>query len=284
VTFAVALVACESQPAPVGADEPLRVRGAQFIEGAWVPGDGPTVTFAGAENPRVVRGQAQKGFNGRALATASSIAVRFVGVGSGYWVFPIGDPDPQYPGELTWTATIDFARALAPGRRPLAFVAFDAAGRAGPVRELATCIEGVLPTSSCDASEPLPAAVVSLSWDVDVDLDLVVLAPDGQELSPKRARPRAGASVYVDRDAMASCTPDATRTENLVFTARPSGRYPVFVSLFDACGVAAVRFTVEAYEARDGALVRTRRESGRMIAFDANGGRDRGLFVTELVY
>jgi hypothetical protein len=278
----LALIACESQPGPVGIDEPLRVRGAQFIEGP-LPHDsgGPAVTFAASENPIILAGQAQKLFSGRALATASAVAVRFADVGSGHWIFPIGDPDPQYPGELTWSASADFSRAIAPGRRALAFSAIDGAGRAGPVRELAMCVGSRIPDNqhACDPAEALPAVVMSLSWDVDVDLDLVVVAPDGRELTAKKSRKLAG-EPFFDRDSLARCLPDATRTENLVFPARPSGRYAVFVSLFDPCNVAAVRFTFEAYEGG----VRARSDSGRMIALDANGGRDRGLFVTELLY
>jgi hypothetical protein len=276
------LAACESSPAPIGIDEPLRVRGAQFVEGPLPPNaGGPAVTIAASENPIILAGQAQKLFNGRAHASASAVAVRFADVGTGHWVFPIGDPDPQYPGELTWSMTADFAYAIAPGRRALAFSAIDAAGRSGPVHELGVCVGSRIPDNqqACDPSRPLPAVVLSLTWDVDVDLDLVVVAPDGRELTAKKSQRVPGEPSF-DRDSLATCTPDATRTENLVFPARPSGRYGVYVSLFDACGEAAVRFTFEAYDGR----ARTIQQSGRMIAFDANGGRDRGLFVTELLY
>lgn len=278
------VAACASQTAPIALDEPLRARGAQFLEGA-LPAEagGPRVTLATTQNPVILSGQGAKLLAGRAGNAASSIAVRFPDVGSGYWVFPLGPPDPQYPGELTWSVTCDFAGSAPPGPRLLAFAAIDGAGRAGPVTTLPMCFGSSVPDNrhACDPGRPVPAAVLSLSWDVDVDLDLVVVAPDGREISAK-APPIEG--MRVDRDSLGACTRDGLRAEHLVFDPRPSGRFAIYASLFDACGAPTVRFTLDTYEAQGGALVRTASRSGRLLDLDANGGRDRGLFLAEHVF
>jgi hypothetical protein len=288
-------IGCDGQPAPAGLDEPVRVAGAQFIAGALPPATGgPPVTQATTQNAVILGGQGAKLFAGRAGAAASSIAVRFPDLGSGYWVFPLGGPDPQFPGELGWSATCDFSPASLPGPRSLAFAALDGAFRAGPVTTLAMCFASVVPDNlhACDPARPPPDVVFRLSWDSDVDLDLLVVAADGRELGAKRspgaAAARATSSAYADRDSLAACAPDGLRAEHVVFPTRPAGRYVVYASLFDACGSPTARFTLDAYEAEGtGAgrhLVKKDTRSGRMTELDASGGRDRGLFVLERAF
>jgi hypothetical protein len=243
------------------------------------------VTLATTNNAIVLHGQGGKLFTGRANDHAAAVALRLAGSGTGYWVFPLAGPDPQYPGELTWSATCDFAPSAAPGPRSFLFAAIDGEGRAGATFTLPMCIAGPVPDNLhlCDPTRPPPDVVLRLSWDSDVDLDLVVVAPDGREISAKASRGEGDARV--DRDSLAACAKDGLRVEHVVFPARPSGRFNVFASLFDACGLPAVRFTLDVLEAQgEGAarqLVRRETRSGRMIDLDANGGRDRGLFIID---
>lgn len=276
------VLGCESQRAPSGLEEPLRARGAQFIEGELpTVVEGPVVTSVVTQNAVLLSGQGAKVFSGRAQDVASSIAVRFAEIGTGYWVFPLGGPDPQFPGELVWNTSFDFAPSAPPGLRTLLFAAIDAGGRAGPSVALSICVASSLPDNLhvCDPNRAPPAVVVSLAWDRDADLDLVLVSADGQEMRAKTA-PRSG-DTFADRDSLASCVPDNTRTEHIVFTDRPRGRFAMYASLFDACGEHAVRFTAEVYEAENGSLVRKAQRSGTMIDLDANAGQDRGLFVFE---
>lgn len=79
------------------------------------------------------------------------------------------------------------------------------------------------------------------------------------------------------------------RRENLVFQSKPaSGVHSVYVNLFDACDTQASRFVVTLHlrEPReDGTydLVEVLRVPGELLALQANGGNDAGLFVTSFV-
>ncbi|HSO32292.1 MAG TPA: hypothetical protein VLT33_07250 [Labilithrix sp.] len=295
VAFAFACAcACSTQEAPVALDEPIRIRDGQFMEGA-LPADtgGPAVTIIQAQNPVILPGQAGKLLTGRARDSASSIAVRFADLGTGYWVFVLGGPDPQYPGELTWSATGDFARAVPPGPRTLRAVAIDERGAAGPTAELTMCFSSTLPDGlhACDPSRPLPDVVITLAWDNDADLDLVVALPDGRTVDAKHAASAedAGADApRFGRDSLAGCARDGVRQESLVFPKRPSGTLGLYASLFDACGTPATRFTATVYEAQgEGAarrLVPTLARSGRVLDLDALGGTTRGLFIDERTF
>ena len=285
---------CSTQKSPIALDEPIRVREGQFIDGP-LPGDtgGPAVTIIQAQNPIILPGQAGKLLTGRARDSASSIAIRFPDLGTGYWVFVLGGPDPQYPGELSWSATSDFARGVSAGLRTLRAVAIDERGAAGPPAELTMCFGGPLPDGlhACDPSRPLPEVVISLTWDVDADLDLVVALPDGRTLDAKHgvSTEDAGADApRFGRDSIAGCARDGARQEDLVFPKRPSGTLALYASLFDACGTPATRFTATVYEAQGAGaartLVRTLSRSGRVLDIDALGGATRGLFIDERTF
>jgi hypothetical protein len=298
--------------------EPFRVRGAQFVRGA-LPGTAPlappppvdagteadagapaaagplTVTGIVTLNPNVYPGEGGKQISGRATKDASSVALRFDDIGTGYWVLPLGAADPLYPGENTWSAACDFDPNAPAGPHPLRVVAIDANGNAGAQSEQSFCLQGKVPDNlhACHPQIASPEAVFTLTWDQDVDLDLHVVSPAGRDIDPKHpladpvdagARPSPAAAI-VDHDSLASCTPDGRRQEDLVFQARPSGTWEIYVNMFDACKKPAVTFTVQTYEAQgdgqDRHLVLTYTKSGRLVATDANGGARPGLFVLE---
>jgi hypothetical protein len=296
---------CDGQTNHVAFGEPIRVRGAQFIEGP-LPGTAPAegtvattlaVTAIATLNPVVSPGEASKSLSGRTTSGASAIALRMGDLGSGYWVVPIGGPDPQYPGELTWSVAADFDADARAGLHPLRVVAIDASGRAGVQSELSLCLASRIPDNlnACEPTLAPPEAVLTLSWDADVDLDLHVVDPDGRDVNPKQplvvpvdagARPSPAAASF-DRDSLAACTPDARRQEDLVFPARPHGTWSIYANLFDACGKGGARFTFSVHEAEGGTdgtprhLVETFTRSGRVIDLDANGDARPGLFVVQ---
>jgi hypothetical protein len=300
---------CDGQTSHVAYGEPFRVRGAQFIEGllpGTLPAEGATggsatalaVTAIATLNPVVSPGEASKSLSGRSTGDASAIALRIGDLGSGYWVVPVGGPDPQYPGELTWSVAADFDADARPGLHPLRVVAIDARGNAGVQSELSLCLASRIPDNlnACEPTLAPPEAVLTLSWDADVDLDLHVLDPDGRDINPKQplvvpvdagSRPSPAAASF-DRDSLAACTPDGRRQEDLVFPARPHGTWSVYANLFDACGKGGARFTFSVHEAEGGAadgtprhLVETFTRSGRVIDLDANGDARPGLFVVQ---
>lgn len=316
-TVALAFAACDGVSNKGAFGEPFRVRGAQFVRGP-LPGSAPalpppvvdagaadagpppatrplTVTGIVTLNPNVYAGEGSKQISGRATTDTASVALRFDDIGTGYWVLPVGAADPLYPGEVSWSAACDFDPNAPPGLHPLRAVAIDGSGHAGAQSEQGFCLQGKVPDNlhACHPQLPSPEAVFTLTWDQDVDLDLLVVSPTGREIDPKHplvdpvdagARPAAAAAL-VDHDSLASCTPDGRRQEDLVFQGRPTGTWEIYVNLFDACKKPAVTFTVQTYEAQgdgqDRHLVLTYTKAGRLVASDANGGARPGLFVLE---
>ena len=327
VTWLVLLgLGCSSSSAPgtLGYDEPLRVKvrvrgelvDAQFQSGP-LPGSDPLdpgapeggipaaarVTSAELKGPIFRPGQAEIDLAGRATPGSYSVAVKFDGLGSGYWVIPVSGADPANNDEQLWAAVLEFSSKLPPGVQRLALAAVDGQGLSGPQRLERLCVAPRVPDNlnSCDPTLAPPALVLSLAWDRDVDLDLRVLTPDGEFVEPKSpttalkvdgsvpdaalADPSTG---RIDSDSNRSCVIDGHRLENLVWEGKPKpGRYGVWVNLFDGCGQDSVRFTLSAFS-RDvlpDNLFGQRRDhlkSGILLALDANGGTKPGLFVTEL--
>ena len=303
---------CSGETSPLALGEPLVVHGAAFKSGslpgtpppvgddAGAPTPGSRVTVVDSVNNVFRTGQSGKALSGRATDDALSIGARFGDLGTGFWIVPTGAPDPTTPGELTWAFTYDIARDAPPGLHPLLLAAIDGEGRAGEETRLDTCITRAIPDNlnACDPTIAPPFAVLSLAWDTDVDLDLVVVAPDGRVIDPKHPTTAAsvdgGASApnptkdgILDRDSNAACTVDAARRESLVWQAQPAlGTYLIYANLFSACGQQAVRFTAtlslaEAMGADTWTLTEKLSQSGELLANDANGGAALGLFVTD---
>lgn len=305
--LAVALAACSGESLTAGFEEPLRVQGAQFLQGE-LPG-APPLTLdelrAGVPpappfpTPPEVSGRivspADTGFTvlGRASTDSYAVGFQIAGLGSGYWVLPVSAPDPVNAGELTWRALLDFHPALPPGLQQLRVAAFDAQGNAGTQRELELCVRS--PSSdnlnACDPSLEPPALVVSLSWSNRADLDLALRAPDGSIVD--RGSPRGNgpgtAGAQLERDSGLGCHAPGVQRENIVWAVRPPpGVYQIYVNLYEACGETAAPFRVTTYEAEpseiEGELrqVETSSIAGVLLELQANGGALGGLHVTEL--
>jgi hypothetical protein len=300
------LVACEGQPALSGIGEPIQVQGGQFLSGA-LPGakvDGgasgsPVVTAVTFNNQLVIPGAAGKSFGGR-TAGASAVGVRFADMGTGYWVVPIAEPDPQFPGENAFRFSANFDADAPAGNHNLLFVAIDSAGHPGAQTALPLCLQWRIPDNlhSCVPSIAPPNAVISLRWDTNFDLDLHVLTPSGVDVSPKlplAAPPDAGGgpidpkAARIDRDSLGGCIPDGLRQEDLVFQEPPaSGAYQISVDPFAACGQASVRFELTVFRVSgtcpDCNLDVTFTRAGELLASQTTGGASPGLFVTEVAF
>jgi hypothetical protein len=307
------------QQSTLGPSQPFRVRGAQFMSGA-LPGDPPPdggrpmaeeggpplVTAADLNSSVAIQGQAGKGVSGRATANSRSVGIALDDVSSGYWVVPTRILD-LVTGELTWSATLDFDRSIPPGLHPLRFVAFDENGNPGTQITSKFCIAGLVPDnlSACEPSVAPPAAVISLSWDANADLDLQVVTPEGIVVTPKHpstlppagdagadAAAPSGALGTIDRDSNANCVVDGVRVENLVFQKdAPEGTYQIFANLFDSCKQPSVRFDVAVYGAEPSADTEGGKElrlyyhrGGELLDSQVNPTADRGLFVTEFLF
>lgn len=301
----------------VGDGQPFRVRGAQFVRGE-LPGRPPAghegaagaggdkveskrrITLVTVMSLVVRQGQGEKKITGLASKDTSAVGIALDGVGDGYWVVPTGVPDLSTPdGQLTWSASADFG-AIDPGSQELRFVAIDGDGRAGQQTKQALCVVGVVPDNlhACDPKRPLPSAVISLTWDTDADLDLQVINPSGRVIDAKNPTTAdvdedgelpPGAGV-IDRDSNAGCRIDGIRAENLVWTEKkPKGRYGIYVNMSDACKQSAANFRVAVYTASSNGhggmkLQPWLEREGELLDLSANGGSERGLFVSEFVF
>ncbi len=316
ITVALALAACDGESSPIGLDEPLRVVGGVFKAGQ--PPSGPAaadggdagaasakleVTEVEAASAPAHPGQAGKAISGRVTDDAYSIAIRFVDLGSGYWVVPVGAPDLSFPGELTWKLPIELSPEVPPGNHTLELVAIDARGQGGPKHERDFCVVPAFdPTlNACDPTQPPPAAIVSLSWDVDSDLDLIVKTPSGKwvdakhpstAVAPKTLDLHAPGVGVLDGDSNSGCHIDSTRREDLIFDTSPEhGPYQVYANLFNACGKQTTHFEVSAYARARGKAPGTftlipivQATQGELLGASANGGAKTGLYVTTVVF
>lgn len=309
------LYACSGVRVETGIAEPLRVRNATFQAGE-LPGEPPSpnagtrplVTSLETASTIVRRGQTEKSILGRTSPEAVAVGVRFADLGSGWWVLPVDAPDPATNGELGWQINADFGADIPPGFHPIRVVAIDASGHGGAQRDLLVCVAPSVPDNgnSCDAAKVPPAAIISLAWDVPVDLDLVVVTPDGRMVDAKHPRtvapPPPGPSTGVDagatdtggaidRDSNGACVIDGNNRESLVFQKLPpAGSYLVYASLFDACDHGPVHFRLSVFEPevsedkKTQRLVETITKSGTLLPVDAHGGARIGTFVTEISF
>ncbi|HEY3666719.1 MAG TPA: hypothetical protein VGL19_11985 [Polyangiaceae bacterium] len=314
------LLACSGQTLDAGVTEPLRVtygatNNAQFRAGN-LPGSKPLTSAEELANAArtpptvslnvagsVIR-ESDTGFlvNGSTSREAVAVGLRFLDLGTGYWVLPVTGQDPTRPGTFTWTATLDFGASIPPGFHGLGVVGIDSAGKGGTQTETDLCVTSDIPDnlSACSPGAKPPATVVSLVWDSAVDLDLRVITPEGKIVDPKHPStaqavnghldPTAKATGVFDTDAERDCVDTGHRRESLVWQDPPApGRYYAYASLYSACVQSSVRFTLSLNQpgpAEDGGarqLVSTFERTGELLAADADAGTRLGLFITEFV-
>lgn len=308
-----ALSACGKDEGP-GLEEPIRVTPAVYTEGP-LPGSvydpdggiaptGPRVTAVESPSAIVVVGARGRTFQGRTTADAYAVAVALDELGAAHWVEPVGAPDPTAMGERTWTMNIDFASDLEPGIYDLNFVAVDSAGVAGVQSPYPLCIVPDYPDNlnACDPRLATPAVIVTLTWDTQSDVDLLVVTPDGKTVSAKApstvlddgvippealADPTTGIHL---RDSNGACELDGLRRESVLWQEAPlPGLYLVYANLFDACGEPIAHFTATVWRRamrEDGTftLARDDVKRGSLLPLAANGGARLGTYVAALTF
>lgn len=297
---------CSGESLTRGLEEPIQVQGAQFMEGS-LPGSAPAdepkaphPTTLASVGRTLEQGSLGITVTGRATPDAESIGVALHnGGGSGYWVLPVGTPEPQFNDEPTFGFSVAFAGDIA-GMQRVRVAAIDKHGKSGTQAEIELCVAPRVPDhlNACVPTIAPPELVVSLSWDRAVDLDLIVVTPSGKVVSPKdpstllvdddgNPLPDQAVGVF-DLDSNADCAHDGRRLENLVFDEEPEpGRYLIYANLFDPCGENSVHFTTALYEKIRGeeadtyAVNRTLETHGVLSSAQANAGTKLGTFVTQ---
>lgn len=296
------LAGCDGQPYTIGAFEPVRVPEGTFFEGS-LPGDDaavtPRITNAGAVGSIVTQGQSSIRYSGLSTPDTWSVAIGVPDVGTGYWMVPVGGPDTTQNNELVFSFDADFTDAVPYGLQTLALVAIGEQGQPGPRYETTVC---VLPEAAnnnlaaCDPATPPQSAVISLTWDTQVDLDLIVVTPEGKVVrakTPTTALVESGpvptatindpSTGRLSRDSNADCRIDGIRRESLVFPGEPPpGDYTVYANLSQACGRPSVHFQATLYrrvDAEDGTfpIEETRLASGTLLPLQADDSAELGL-------
>ena len=290
-----------------GASEWIRVREGTFMEGDLPSDDAatePSIVYASGAGYIVTQGTGNISYKGLATPDAYSVAMSAEGISTGYWVVPLGGPDVTQDNDLILKMTLDFLPEVPYGLQTLSFVALDAAGQPGPRYDSTVC---VLPDiaennlAACSDEITPPNAVISLSWDTNVDLDLVVVAPNGKIVTwnaPSTVVPVDGevdrdelkseSTGQLSRDSNADCVIDGIRLESLIFPGEPlAGDYQIYADLNSACDQSYVNFALDLYrrvDAEDGThpVEKTELGTGELIALQQDDGTNLGSYLTTL--
>jgi hypothetical protein len=260
------LIGCDPTSYVSGAGEPLRVTdaAASFHEGRLPVDDAretPAIVYATGVGSLLTLGQGNVPYNGLATTDAFSVGLALDGVGSGHWVVPVDGPDVTQEGQLLFDFALEVTPDVPYGLQSLDFVAIDGRGEGGPRYRTTLCLLPEVAAGSfwaCDPAVTPQSAVIWLTWDTEVDLDLVVVTPDGKVVQSKTpstaiATGPIEATVVADpstgtltRDSNADCDIDGIHLESLVFPGEPPpGEYQVFARLHQACGQPAVHWRAE---------------------------------------
>ncbi len=224
---------------------------AQFFPGAPpADTDGPAISSFINTSNTIFAGQRGKPLSGIVTPDTGAVALYLDG-DRGYWVIIPGAADATALNQLGFSASLSFSPALVPGVYTLTGRAIGIDGKFGP------------PSTAQLTAQGAPAngtLVVSLAWDVNADLDLHVVEPDGVEIYSQKINsyqpPAPGQPAdpngwmtggILDFDSNSQCNLDGRRLENVYWTVPPpSGHYLVRVDTYSLCGEALAYWNLAA--------------------------------------
>ncbi len=121
---------------------------------------------------------------------------------------------------------------------------------------------------------------VSVSWDVNSDVDLHVVEPSGTEIY--WGSPSSASGGELDLDSNAACNIDGVRNENITWPTAtpPSGTYTVRVDYWDSCAVSQTNWVVTVQV--QGKAPQT--FSGSFTGLGDAGGAGSGVQVTQFSF
>ena len=244
------VLACTGRERDPGLELPLRVQGGQLVRAPLPEASaGPLITAIDVRASRVTAGARGEAIGGRTEAGAFAVLLSIEGA-DWHWIVPTDVESSEVPGELSWSALLDFAPSLPPGPFRVVVQATDAAGVPGPRQSAAYEALSFVPEG---------ALVVSLEWDSNADVDLLVKDPNGVVLGGKNINtwspPPPGGGLpppdaylsggVLDFDSNANCFIDGRRRENAVWKREPPlGGYQVFVAMPRPCKTVGAHFTL----------------------------------------
>jgi hypothetical protein len=184
---------------------------------------------------------------------------------------PTGTPSKGYheiklkQASTTVDLVLTVAQALPGQTFVFYFAVVDSSGKQGP-----------LASQSVEAVDVGTGAVqVSVSWDVDSDLDLHVVDPTGEEIYYNQLESASGGTL--DLDSNPDCELDHTRNENVTWEQNPPpGTYTVRLDLYNACDVSPTNYVVTVQVAGQP----TRTFTGTIDGEGDEGGEGSGTEVT----
>ena len=268
VCASFALLQCGPSSLDAGLDAQLQIEGATFVRGSFPPANGgPAIINALLARNTIPQSLPLNSFTGDMEPSATSAIIGFSD-DVGYWIVPAGGPSTDAPNDPTFNAILNWGSNIQTGSHTLLAAAVDAAGNIGVSAQNTLVI-----TASNAIIAPL---VIALSWDVNADLDLHVVTPDGSELWRGHY---SNADGYLDFDSNANCVIDGRRLENVVINTLESGTYIARVDTFSMCGQSEARFTVSAIV--NG--VNVAGASGVSLPVDTDYSHGGGAGVTMLV-
>jgi hypothetical protein len=115
---------------------------------------------------------------------------------------------------------------------------------------------------------------VSVSWDVDSDVDLHVVDPNKGEVYWDN--PKVASGGELDLDSNADCDLDHKKNENITWSHAPAGTFTVRLDLFEECDTTATNYVVTVRVS--GQPVRT--FSGKFTGRGDLGGEGDGIPIT----
>jgi hypothetical protein len=265
-TCALLLTACDQQGATAfsGLDAWMRASGntATYIEGDFpvatdddagtlprIDGDAsvnstepPLIDTISSPNNSVHPGAMGKTVQAFVSPNTRSVAYKLEG-DKGYWLVAVGSESLENAPDYESAVSLDFSEKTPKGPRKLWVAAANREANFGPAR--------FLQLNFID-SIPKGALVVSLNWSANMDLDLIVVSPNGDVLTPDGLHDKEGSPVkstdstpFIDIDSNQGCAIDNIRRENAVFEQAPAkGKYRVYVRNAQTCGFPAASWRV----------------------------------------
>lgn len=271
----------DGQRLDLGEDQPLQVRDATYFREPLVASvSEPEVQSASFTSRVVAPGTPDKTFKGTLGVDATAVAIALGpenGTNSGgYWVLPASPPFVETPEFPSFHTALSFSNELLAGTYELSLSAVTGAGAMGPIRKVQFLLAERKPVTG--------ELVFSLDWSHDVDLDVHVITPDGNEIfnndvtdvSATAGMTTGGA---LDFDSNGDCRIDGRRNENVVWASdAPSGSYTVRVDAFSLCGEQRAYWRVTT--TYKGKLVAA--TTGIVLPTDTRGQHGRGAGLTAM--